>query len=77
MSAKTWSELGRKSRLLIVAGGVAEFSLLAAALIDIRRRPADQIRGSERLWTAFAFVSFVGPLSYFTFGRRQSAVAER
>ena len=57
--------------MLIVAAGVVEVVLLAATLIDIKRRPADQIRGSKRMWTAVAFVSIVGPISYFTFGRRQ------
>ena len=40
-----------------------------ANLIDIRRRPAADIRGSKRVWTALAFVNFIGPLAYFRFGR--------
>ena len=68
---KKWSERSRRSRTLIVAAGVVEVVLLAATLIDLKRRPADQIRGSKRMWTALAFVSIVGPISYFTFGRRQ------
>jgi hypothetical protein len=35
-----------------------------------QRRPGEQIRGSKKLWTAAAFVNFVGPLAYFAFGRR-------
>ncbi|HET9557428.1 MAG TPA: PLD nuclease N-terminal domain-containing protein, partial [Actinomycetota bacterium] len=35
-----------------------------------RRRPSTQVRGSKTLWVAAAFVNFVGPIAYFTFGRR-------
>ena len=70
---KKWSERSRCSRSLIVAAGVVEAVLLVATLIDIKRRPADQIKGSKRMWTALAFVNIVGPISYFTFGRRRSA----
>ncbi len=71
MAAKQrWSELGKRRRRLIVVGGVAQVGLLLAALIDIKRRPAEQIRGPKWLWTALAFVNFVGPISYFAYGRR-------
>jgi hypothetical protein len=50
--------------------------LKAAALIDIKRRPTDQIRGSKWFWApAVAVVNSAGvvPLSYFVFGRRHPA----
>ncbi|NLT93418.1 MAG: hypothetical protein GXY02_09875, partial [Actinobacteria bacterium] len=43
-----------------------------AALLDIKRRPAEGIRGPKWMWRAAAFVSFVGPLSYFICGRRRT-----
>jgi hypothetical protein len=70
---KRWSELSQGKRRLVVVAGVVEFVLLAAALIDIKRRPADQIKGSKRMWRSLAFVNIVGPLAYFTFGRRRGA----
>jgi hypothetical protein len=51
---------------------VLQLLLAAAALLDLRRRPSDQVRGSKKLWAAAAFVNFVGPLAYFMFGRRRS-----
>jgi hypothetical protein len=68
---KKWSELGGRSRALVVVTGIVEVALLAAALVDIRRRPADRINGPKWMWTPVAFVSFVGPLAYFVFGRRR------
>jgi hypothetical protein len=71
MRRKHWSELtGRQRRAIIIAGGV-QVSLSVATLLDLRRRPTSQIRGSKRLWTAAAFVNFVGPLAYFSMGRRR------
>jgi hypothetical protein len=71
---KKWSDLSGRTRRLIIVGAVAEASLKTAALIDIKRRPASQIRGSKWLWAAVVvFVNSFGgaPLSYFAFGRRR------
>lgn len=67
---KHWSELSTRQRSSIMVAGVLQVLLAAAALLDLRRRPSDQVRGSKKLWAAAAFVNFVGPLAYFTFGRR-------
>ena len=71
MAKKLWSERSKLSRTLIVVLGVAEVALLVATLVDVRRRPADQINGPKRMWSALAFVNIVGPLAYFTLGRRR------
>jgi hypothetical protein len=47
-------------------------SLKIAALIDIKRRSADQIRGPKALWRAAMAVNLLGPVSYFTVGRKRS-----
>ncbi|MGD0997113.1 MAG: PLD nuclease N-terminal domain-containing protein [Thermoleophilia bacterium] len=74
MAAKQkWSDLSKRSRTLIIIAGVIEVSLLVAALIDIARRPASQIRGSKRMWVPLAFVNVIGPVSYFLVGRRRPA----
>jgi hypothetical protein len=70
---KKWSELSGRSRKLVTVTGVIEVVLLVATLVDIKRRPADQIKGSKRLWTALAFVNIIGPIAYFAFGRRRRA----
>jgi len=71
MRRKRWSEFSGRQRTAIVIAGVVQASLSAATLLDLRRRPGTQIRGSKRLWAAAAFVHFVGPLAYFWFGRRR------
>ena len=53
--------------------GALQLGLLAAALNDLRRRPASQIRGPKPLWVAISFANYlgVGPIAYFLLGRRR------
>jgi hypothetical protein len=71
MARKDWRDLSTRQRRAVVLGGVAQLGLLVAALSDIYRRPQEEIRGNKRLWVAAAFVNFVGPISYFLFGRKR------
>jgi len=74
--ARRWGDLSERSRKVIIAAAIGEAVLKTAVLIDIRRRPASQIRGSKRMWIAAAVLvnsAGVGPLSYFAFGRRRNA----
>jgi hypothetical protein len=71
---KQWSDLSERTRRLLIAAAVAEGTLRVAALIDIKRRPASQIRGRKWMWASVvAVVSSAGvlPISYFVFGRRR------
>ena len=62
-------ENGRRQQAIIVAAAFVQEALSAATLLDLRRRPGAQV-GEAKLWVAAAFVSFVGPIAYFSFGRR-------
>jgi hypothetical protein len=68
---KRWSDLSPRQQRAIIAAGVVQNALLVAALIDLRRRPAEQVKGSKRLWVAVSFVNFIGPIAYFVFGRKR------
>lgn len=72
---RQWSDLSEGARRLIVGVAVVEGVLKVAALVDIARRPAGQVRGPKWLWaTVVAVVGSAGivPVSYFVFGRRQA-----
>ena len=75
MQPKQWQDLTDRQKRGIVVLGVLQLALLAAALIDIRRRPAEEINGSKRLWTMIVFINGIGPIAYFVFGRKQPASA--
>jgi hypothetical protein len=71
---KRWRNFSKRTRKLIITTAVAEGILKVMALIDIKRRPRDEIRGRKWLWAvAVTVVNSVGivPISYFVFGRRQ------
>jgi hypothetical protein len=40
--------------------------------VDLAKRPKEQVRGSKPAWAALIAVNFVGPISYFAFGRRSA-----
>jgi phosphoenolpyruvate-protein kinase (PTS system EI component) len=71
MAKKRWRDLTDLQKGAIVLSSAVQVALLAAALVDIYRRPAREIRGSKRLWVAAAFINFVGPISYFLLGRKR------
>ena len=68
---KKWSELTTGQRMAGTFGAVLQLTLLVTALWDLWHRPADEINGDRRLWTAVSFVNFVGPIAYFLFGRKR------
>ena len=69
---KQWSDLSPAQQRSVIAAGVVQVLLAAAALLDLRRRPAEEVRGSKKLWAAATMVNFVGPIAYFVFGRRRA-----
>lgn len=71
MPNRNWSDLSPSQRTAIIASGSVQVALLVAALADIHRRPAGEVRGGKLVWSAASFVNFVGPVSYFLFGRRR------
>ena len=75
MSRRKWNDLSPRARRLIAVGGAAEAVLKAAALVDLVRRPASEVRGSKPRWAlAIVLVNSLGvvPIAYFARGRRQA-----
>ena len=73
---KHWSDLSERTRGLIIAAAIGDGILKVVALIDIKRRPATEIRGPKWVWAPLiALVNSSGilPVSYFLLGRRRVA----
>ena len=64
-----WSDLSSRRQTGMVIGGLIQLALAATAWADLARRPADEVNGPKGLWAVLIAVNFVGPLSYFVFGR--------
>jgi hypothetical protein len=69
---KAWTERMGPHRGWLITAVLVQLLLLAAALRDLHWRPTDQIRGPKGRWVAASFVNFIGPLTYFAVGRRQT-----
>ena len=72
---RRWSDLSQRQQRLILIGVTYEGILKVAALVDIKRRSAEQVRGPRWLWAIAVFlVNSVGavPLAYFRYGRKAS-----
>ena len=74
VARRQWSDLSEPTRRLLTITAIAEGILKLAALIDLKRRPASQVRGPKWMWAmVLTIVSSAGlaPISYFVLGRRQ------
>ncbi len=74
VAKKKWNELSPRTRRLIIVGGVFEGTLKLAALTDLARRPASEVRGPKWVWAlAVTLINSVGaaPIVYFAYGRRR------
>ena len=72
--SQRWNDLSDRSRKLILTAAAIESAFKVAALVDLWRRPSDQVRGSKAAWaTTIVVVNSAGivPLVYFRRGRRK------
>lgn len=77
--ARRRNELSPRTRWILTAAAAAEAGLKAAALLDMRRRPASEIRGSKRAWALAMIVNSAGliPISYFVVGVRRTETTDQ
>lgn len=68
---KRWEDLTVQQRTAISIMGTLQVTLLVAALLDMWRRPPEQIQGNRVAWSFIALINFFGPIAYFLFGRRK------
>jgi bacteriorhodopsin len=70
MQKRRWADLSAFQRTCVIIGAMIQFSLLVAGLWDLAHRTRDEVRGDRRLWAGFMFVNWIGPIAYFTYGRK-------
>ena len=69
---KHWKDLTKGQRVRVISLGAVQMALQTAAIRDISKRPAYQIKGPKAAWIAGTFINFFGPITYFVFGRRKA-----
>lgn len=70
-TTRRWSDLTSSQRTAVVVLGAVEVVLTTRALVDLARRPSEQVRGPKPVWALGCFVQPVGPVAYLVFGRRR------
>lgn len=70
MAKKKWSELTSAQQTAVLTMASVEMALTATALVDLIRRPADQVHGRKGVWALALFVQPVGPIAYLWTHRR-------
>jgi hypothetical protein len=64
-----FKEFSPQQRNRVLALIAASLVLVAAAEVDIQRRPADQVRGRKLVWRMLC-LNALGAVGYFRWGRR-------
>ena len=67
---KRWNDLTDTQKTVLLTLISVQVSLAATAWADLATRPAVKVRGSKGKWAAIIAINFIGPLLYFTRGRR-------
>jgi len=70
MTKTRWSDFSEGQKAGIVILSTVQVGLLAAALWDLAHRSEDEVRGNRRIWAGVAFINWIGPIAYFTMGRK-------
>ncbi|WP_086664195.1 PLDc N-terminal domain-containing protein [Lentzea kentuckyensis] len=70
MVRKRWSDLTPVQRKAFTWLGIVQVTFAAAAWADLSMRPREFVRGRKLWWALAIAVNFIGPLSYFRWGRR-------
>ena len=73
MARRKWDDLDPRTRRLIVVAGAIDGALRLAALVDLARRPSNEVRGSKSKWAmAVTLINSLGavPIAYFAWGRK-------
>jgi len=70
MDAKRWSDLDTRQRFGVAVSGAIQLVLAITAWRDLAQRPAKRVNGPKGAWAAVIGINFVGPISYFIFGRK-------
>jgi hypothetical protein len=69
--AKKFSDLSPPRQVAVLSWLAVQLGLFVSAEVDIQRRPASEVRRRKNWWRLVCLINFLGPLSYFRWGRRE------
>jgi len=71
METQKWSDLSSRRKTGMLVAASVHLALAATAWTDLARRSAEAVNGPKAMWAVLIAVNFIGPLSYFVFGRKR------
>lgn len=71
MTKRQWRDFSEGQRAGIIALGSVQLALAVSAWVDLARRPARRVNGRKGVWAAVIAIDFIGPIAYFTKGRKR------
>jgi hypothetical protein len=69
--ARHWRDLSRRQQIAVVVGAMVQITLAVTAWTDLAKRPASRVNGAKGIWAVIIGVNFLGPIAYFSAGRRR------
>lgn len=66
-----WNDLSPRQKTAVRVAVSVELALTATALVELARRPKEQIRGSKAAWAIGCAVQPIGPIAFLLWGRRR------
>ncbi|WNV84768.1 PLD nuclease N-terminal domain-containing protein [Umezawaea sp. Da 62-37] len=70
MARKLWGDYSARQRGTMRVLSVIELVLAFTAWIDLWHRPRELVVGRKAWWAVVIAINFVGPITYFGFGRK-------
>lgn len=68
---KTWNDLSSGQQTAVLVVGSVELALTATALVELAKRPRDEVRGRKLWWALACLVQPFGPPAFLLFGKRR------
>lgn len=61
----------KPNKLVLALIAIAHAAVTTLTWRDLRQRPAEQVRGSKKLWLLASGLNTTGSVAYWLFGRRK------
>ena len=71
MAKKSWADMTPTQKKVVVVAGIVEVAVTTWCLRDLKRRPAELVRGPKVLWGPAMSVQPFGPIAYLVWGRKR------
>ena len=69
--------MNKREKSILISLGLGQLTLMTAALLSIKSRASYEIRGKKIWWMLLSLFNYVGPITYFIFGRTTPGIKKK